>query len=42
VILHGTTRGLTPLQALDLMLSTTDLQYLLSNDRLIVISRRRE
>jgi ferric-dicitrate binding protein FerR (iron transport regulator) len=38
VILHGTTRGLTPLQALDLMLSTTDLQYALSNDRLIVFS----
>jgi ferric-dicitrate binding protein FerR (iron transport regulator) len=42
VILHGTTRGLTPLQALDLMLATTDLQYALSTDRLIVISRRQE
>ena len=40
VVLHGKTRDLTPLQALDVMLSTTDLDYVLSTDQLIVIRRR--
>lgn len=40
VVLHGKTRDLTPLQALDLMLSTTDLEYVLSADEAIVIRRR--
>jgi ferric-dicitrate binding protein FerR (iron transport regulator) len=44
VTLHGTLRDLTPLQALDVMLSTTDLEYVLSKDDtaddLIVIRRR--
>jgi len=42
VVLHGKTRDLTPLQALDLMLSTTDLEYMLSADEAIVIRRRFE
>jgi ferric-dicitrate binding protein FerR (iron transport regulator) len=42
VILHGKTRGLSPLEALDLMLSTTDLEYVLPTDESIVIRRRRE
>jgi ferric-dicitrate binding protein FerR (iron transport regulator) len=42
VILHGETRDLTPLQALDLMLSTTDLEYVLSADEAIVIRRRQD
>lgn len=44
VTLHGTLRDLTPLQALDVMLSTTDLEYVLSRgdtaDDLIVIRKR--
>lgn len=40
VVLHGQTRDLAPLQALDLMLSTTDLEYVLSADEAIVIRRR--
>jgi len=42
VVLHGKTRDLAPLQALDLMLSTTDLEYVLPSDEVIVIRRRRE
>ena len=42
VVLHGKTLDLTPLQALDLMLSTTDLEYMLSADEAIVIRRRKE
>lgn len=42
VVLHGKTRELTPLQALELMLSTTDLEYVLPSDQVIVIRRRRE
>lgn len=42
VVLHGKTRDLTPLQALDLMLSTTDLEYVLSADEAIVIRRRQD
>ena len=40
VVLHGRTRDLTPLQALDVMLSTTDLEYVLSTDQVILIRRR--
>jgi ferric-dicitrate binding protein FerR (iron transport regulator) len=40
VILHGKTRDLTPLQALDVMLSTTDLEYVLSTEQVILIRRR--
>jgi ferric-dicitrate binding protein FerR (iron transport regulator) len=40
VVLHGDTRDLAPLQALDVMLSTTDLEYVLSSDEVIVIRRR--
>lgn len=40
VVLHGKTRDLTPLQALDVMLSTTDLEYVLSTDQVILIRRR--
>jgi ferric-dicitrate binding protein FerR (iron transport regulator) len=40
VVLHGKARDLTPLQALDLMLSTTDLEYVLSTDQVILIRRR--
>jgi ferric-dicitrate binding protein FerR (iron transport regulator) len=42
VVLHGKTRDLAPLQALELMLSTTDLEYVLPSDEVIVIRRRRE
>lgn len=42
VILHGNTRDLTPLQALDLMLSTTDLEYVLSAEETILIRRRQD
>lgn len=40
VVLHGQPRDLTPLQALDVMLSTTDLEYVLSSDQAILIRRR--
>jgi ferric-dicitrate binding protein FerR (iron transport regulator) len=40
VVLHGKTRDLTPLQALDVMLSTTDLEYVLATDQVILIRRR--
>lgn len=40
VVLHGKTHDLTPLQALDVMLSTTDLEYVLSTDQVILIRRR--
>jgi ferric-dicitrate binding protein FerR (iron transport regulator) len=40
VVLHGKTRDLTPLQALEVMLSTTDLEYVLSTDQVILIRRR--
>jgi ferric-dicitrate binding protein FerR (iron transport regulator) len=40
VVLHGKTRDLAPLQALDLMLSTTDLEYVLPSDEVIIIRRR--
>jgi ferric-dicitrate binding protein FerR (iron transport regulator) len=40
VILHGTVRDLAPMDALDLMLSTTDLEYVLPNESVIVIRRR--
>jgi len=42
VVLHGQTRDLAPLQALDLMLSTTDFEYILPSDEVIVIRRRGE
>jgi ferric-dicitrate binding protein FerR (iron transport regulator) len=42
VVLHGKTRDLAPLQALDLLLSTTDLEYVLPSDDVIVIRRRTE
>jgi ferric-dicitrate binding protein FerR (iron transport regulator) len=42
VVLHGRTRDLAPLQALDLMLSTTDLEYVLPADDVIVVRRRTE
>jgi ferric-dicitrate binding protein FerR (iron transport regulator) len=42
VVLHGQTRDLAPLQALDLMLSTTDFEYALPSDEVIVIRRRSE
>ena len=42
VVLHGKTRDLAPLQALDLMLSTTDLEYVLAADESIVIRRRED
>jgi FecR protein len=42
VVLHGKTLDLTPLQALDLMLSTTDLEYMLSADEAIIIRRRQQ
>jgi ferric-dicitrate binding protein FerR (iron transport regulator) len=42
VILHGNTHDLTPLQALDLMLSTTDLEYVLSPEETILIRRRQD
>ena len=40
VILHGSIRNLAPLEALDLMLSTTNLEYTLPNERSILIQRR--
>jgi len=40
VVLHGKTHDLTPLQALDVMLSTTDLEYVLSADQVILIRKR--
>jgi ferric-dicitrate binding protein FerR (iron transport regulator) len=40
VVLHGTVRDLAPMDALDLMLSTTDLEYVLPNESVIVIRRR--
>jgi ferric-dicitrate binding protein FerR (iron transport regulator) len=42
VVLHGKTRGLSPLEALDLMLLTTDFEYVLQTDELIVIRRRND
>jgi len=40
VILHGNADGLTPMQALDVMLSTTDFDYRLRGDGAIEISPR--
>ncbi len=40
VILHGSAENLTPLQALDVMLSTTDFDYTLGNDGILLISPR--
>lgn len=40
VILHGSADNLTPMRALDIMLSTTDFDYALGSDGAIVISPR--
>lgn len=40
VILHGSAENLSPLEALDIMLSTTDFDYALGDDGVILISRR--
>jgi ferric-dicitrate binding protein FerR (iron transport regulator) len=40
VTLHGTAANLAPLEALELLLSTTDLEYVLPSDALIVIRQR--
>jgi ferric-dicitrate binding protein FerR (iron transport regulator) len=40
VILHGTTRGLAPVQALDAALATTDIDYSLLDDGSILLRRR--
>ncbi len=40
VILHGKAANLPPLEALDLLLSTTDLEYVLPSDQVIFIRRR--
>lgn len=42
VTLHGTATNLAPLEALDVLLSTTDLEYVLPSDLLIVIRQRRD
>jgi ferric-dicitrate binding protein FerR (iron transport regulator) len=42
VTLHGTAANLAPLEALDVLLSTTDLEYVLPSDLLIVIRQRRD
>ncbi len=39
VILHGNIRHLTPLAALDAMLATTDLEYVLEGDRMEIRAR---
>lgn len=40
VTLHGKTANLPPLEALDVLLSTTDLEYVLRGDQVIFIRRR--
>lgn len=40
VVLHGTTTGLTPVQALEVTLATTDIDYLLLDDGSILLRRR--
>lgn len=40
VVLHGTAANLSPMRALEVMLSTTDFDYRLRNDGAIVISPR--
>lgn len=40
VILHGSAANLSPLEALDVMLATTDLDYTLRSDGVILISPR--
>lgn len=40
VVLHGSAEDLSPMQALDVMLATTDLDYRLHDDGAIVISPR--
>jgi hypothetical protein len=42
IILHGATRDLAPLEALDLMLSTTEFEYSLPADDVIFIRRRQD
>jgi ferric-dicitrate binding protein FerR (iron transport regulator) len=42
VVLHGKATGLAPLDALDFILSTTDLEYVLPSDEVIVIRTRQE
>ena len=42
VTLHGTAANLAPLEALDVLLSTTDLEYVLPSDQLIVIRQRQD
>lgn len=39
-VLHGTTRNLAPMDALDLMLATTDFEYALAPDSVLVVGRR--
>jgi ferric-dicitrate binding protein FerR (iron transport regulator) len=42
VVLHGKATDLAPLDALDFILSTTDLEYVLPGDEVIVIRTRQE
>jgi hypothetical protein len=42
VVLHGRAADLAPLDALELVLSTTDLEYVLPSDEDIIVRKRRE
>jgi ferric-dicitrate binding protein FerR (iron transport regulator) len=42
VVLHGKATDLAPLDALELVLSTTDLEYVLPSDEVIIVRKRRE
>jgi hypothetical protein len=42
VVLHGKAADLAPLDALELVLSTTDLEYVLPSDEVIIVRKRQE